>query len=96
MDKFSPEHTVVFLPCDDAQEAVEFALTKFGDDDTWCEINVMDTYCGVKESKLTYRIKRAWKAFKGEPVYYSGVCVDDLSKVKKFFKDCIKIIDKEG
>lgn len=90
------QRVISFLPCDDGAEAVEFLLSKYDDGTKWCEINFLDSYCGERESKLRYRIKRAWKAFTGKPMCYSGVCVDDVNAVKKWLLDCASAIDHAG
>lgn len=81
---------------EDHAECVVFTRHKRDDGDTWYEINVEDSYCGGRSySCLFGRIKRAWKAFLASPIYYSGICVNDAFRIKRFLVECLDIVNEE-
>ena len=83
----------VYLSCDDRAEVVQFLKYEWKDDSSDYEICVMDSYCGEGTRGITKRFKRAWKAFWGKPVCYTGVFCEDEDKIKKFLKDCLEIVE---
>jgi len=85
--------SVLFLPCDDSSECVEFLLENFKDHDSWCELNFMDTYVGG-ESSLKKRLKRAWKILVGKKMYHTGIFISDPQVIRDYFEKCIEEIDK--
>ena len=76
------------LRCDDGQEAVVFSKYTFASDDINYEITVEDSFVGGEYQGLIGRIKRAWKAFTGKPLYYTGIFTEDTDKMRKFLNDC--------
>ena len=84
----------VQLRCDDNAEAVVFTKYSYDDLDTSYEINVEDSYIGGDYKGFCGRLKRAWKAFTGKPVVYTGIYCEDKEKIKKFLTNCLELIEK--
>lgn len=82
----------VYLRCDDYGETAVFS--KFGDN-TY-ELTIEDSYCGGDYMGITGRFKRAWRAFFSKPIYYTGVYCSDKKRMKKFLKDCLKIVEEDN
>lgn len=51
------------------------------------------TYCGGNYSGIIGRFKRAWKAFFGKPVCYSGVYIENSDRVKDFLQKCMVLVN---
>ena len=81
------------LRCDDNQEAVVFTKYIYSDNDISYEITIEDSYIGGGEyAGLFGRFKRAWKAFIGKPVVYTGIYTEDKKKMSNFLIDCLDIM----
>ncbi len=81
------------LRCDDKQEAVVFTKYIYGNNDISYEITIEDSYIGGGEyTGLFGRFKRAWKAFIGKPVLYTGIYTEDKKKMSNFLIDCLDIM----
>jgi hypothetical protein len=83
----------VQLRCDDKQEAVVFTQYNYGGSDISYEITVEDSYIGGDYQGLFGRFKRAWRAFTGKPVCYTGIFTEDSDKMQKFLKDCLAVME---
>lgn len=86
--------TSAYIRCEDHAETVEFNHIKWNNDDIDCEINIVDSYCGNDFMGITGRFKRAWKAFWAKPICHSGIYIDDPERARKFFEQCIAILDE--
>ena len=84
----------VSIRCDDFDENVVFMKFESHDGDSWYEINVEDSCCRG-DGNLKERLRRVWHAFWGEPIYYSGIYVGDVNRIKTFLKDCCDIVGIE-
>ena len=88
----------VELRCDDRAENLVFTRYEYKptamDHDPSIfydyEINLEDSYCRTRCNRFV----RAWKAFLGKPIYYSGIYTSDKRKVKKWLKDCLKLVNE--
>lgn len=85
----------VYLRCDDYEETVEFNYIQWDEDDVECEINIVDTYCGGDYMGIKGRFKRAWHAFWAKPICYTGIYVGDPGRAKKFFEECLHLLNNE-
>lgn len=74
----------VEMRCDDRAENLVFTY----DFDDGCDITIEDSYCASRCNRFV----RAWKAFWGKPIYYSGVYTGDKEKVKKWLLDCLALL----
>ena len=94
----------VTLRCDDNAEAIVFtkysfmsrycSLDEYGiKDEVNYEITIEDSYVGGEYKGFFGRIKRAWRAFWGKPVVYTGIYTEDEEKMRKFLVDCLELID---
>ena len=94
----------VTLRCEDGAEAVVFTKYNYGkvysDIDTVgdmvdidYEINVEDSYIGGEYKGFFGRIKRAWRAFWGKPVVYTGIYCRDEKKMRQFLGDCLNLME---
>lgn len=95
----------ITLRCEDGSEAVVFSKYIYkimcsNPDETGIkeeisyDITVEDSYVGGDYKGFFGRIKRAWKAFVGKPVIYTGVYCEDANKMREFLTDCLKLIDE--
>lgn len=84
----------VTLRCNDGAEAVVFTRYDYKYGYTTYDISVEDSYIGGDYKGLFGRIKRAWKAFVGKPVVYTGIYCEDKDKMKRFLTDCLVMIDE--
>lgn len=81
------------IRCEDDMELLEFSYyTTTGD----CSFTIKDAYCGGSGyTGIWGRIKRAWKALIGKPIYYTEVYVLDANRAKGFLRKCINILTEE-
>ena len=86
----------VTLRCEDNAETVEFCKYKYLDGEINYEINIVDSYCGHDLMGIKNRFKRAWKAFWAKPICYTGVYVEDPSRMKTFIEDCLALLNEEN
>ena len=94
----------VTLRCDDGAEACVFtkythntiaSRTALLDPDSMSyEICIEDDYVGGEYRGFFGRLKRAWRAFWGKPVVYTGIYCEDKDKMRKFLCDCLDLIDE--
>lgn len=84
----------IILRCEDGQEAVVFNKYIHYDGDIDYEINVEDSFVGGCYVGFFGKIKRAWRAFKLQPVVYTGVYCEDKLRMKKFLTDCLELLEK--
>ncbi len=92
----------VILRCQDGQEAVVFTKYTYNTvcsmaaildpDSISYEICIEDDYIGGDYKGFFGRLKRAWKAFTGKPVIYTGIYCEDKEKMRKFLADCISLV----
>jgi hypothetical protein len=84
----------VELRCDDRAE--NLVLTRYdwddGDDPNF-ELCIEDSYCGGTCVGLAGRFKRAWHAFRANPITYSGVYITDPKRLLKFLQDGIALVE---
>ena len=88
----------VELRCDDCAENLVFTRYEYEPYQTIdsvvqnidYEINLEDSYCRTRCNRFV----RAWKAFWGKPIYYSGIYTNDKGKVRKWLNDCLKLINE--
>ena len=91
------EVKTVELRCDDHAENLvfiryEYESTQTPDSiirDIDFEINLEDSYCVSRCNRFV----RAWKAFWGKPIYYSGICTKDKEKVRKWLNECLALLE---
>lgn len=94
----------VTLRCTDNAEAVVFTkyiykaysvdeLNPIFDIDF--DISIEDSYIGGDYKGLFGRFKRAWRAFIGKPVVYTGIYCEDKEKMRKFLTECLDLVNKE-
>ena len=89
----------VELRCDDRAENLVFTRYEYEptamnhDPSTFYdyEINLEDSYCRTRCNRFV----RAWKAFWGKPIYYSGIYTGDKEKVRKWLLDCLKLLEED-
>lgn len=86
----------ITLRCDDYAEACVFTKYYYDNLDVSYEMTFEDSYVGGDYTGFFGRLKRAWKAFTGTPVHYTGVYIDDKNKMKKFLVDCLELIDSNN
>ena len=85
----------VTLRCWDGAEAVVFKKFSFTyANNVEYEISIEDSYIGGDYKGFVGRIKRAWRAFTDKPVVYTGIYCEDKDKMRKFFCDCLDLIDE--
>lgn len=88
----------VEMRCDDRAENLVFTKYEYEPyqtidsvvRDVDFEITLEDSYCRTRCNRFV----RAWKAFWGKPIYYSGVYTDDKEKVKKWLLDCLALLEE--
>ena len=85
----------VYLRCDDNAEMATFTKRQWGDNTISYELNIEDSYCGGDYRGLRGRFKRAWHAFFGKPVYYTGVFCEDPLRIKAFLQESLDIINRD-
>ena len=76
----------VEMRCDDRAENLVFSCDNYDGYD----ITIEDSYCGPRYNRFV----RAWKAFWGKPIYYSGVYTEDKEKVKRWLLDCLHLVNE--
>ena len=74
----------VELRCDDRAENLVFTCDSY----VGYDITIEDSYCVSRCNRFV----RAWKAFWGKPIYYSGIYTEDKEKVRKWLLDCLKLV----
>lgn len=82
----------VEMRCDDGAENLVFTRYEYRYDEKSednYEITLEDSYCRTRCNRFV----RAWKAFWGKPIYYSGVYTDGKEKVKKWLLDCLHLVN---
>ena len=85
----------VALRCDDCAETVVFMQHNWLHNDIDYEIVIEDSYCGGGEYRGVFgRLRRAWRAFWGKPIYYSGVYVEDPARMESFLKECLAVVQE--
>lgn len=86
----------VEMRCDDRAENLVFTRYEYKptamnhDPSTFYdyEITLEDSYCRTRCNRFV----RAWKAFWGKPIYYSGICTRDKYKLRKWLLDCLALL----
>lgn len=86
------QHKQAIIRCNDGQEAAVFSRYDFDNSNSTYEMSFEDSYIGGDYKGLFGRLKRAWKAFTGKPVIYTGIYCEDKESVKKFLADCISLV----
>lgn len=86
----------VTLLCDDYTEELVFNRFEYDDFDVDYEINIEDSYCGGDFKGIKGRFKRAWHAFWAKPIYYTGIYTDSEEKVRKWFTDCLNLLEDKN
>ena len=92
------EVKTVELRCDDHAENLVFTRHEYKptamnhDASTFYdyEINLEDSYCRNRCNRFV----RAWKAFWGKPIYYSGIYTEDKEKVRKWLTNCLRLLEE--
>ena len=93
------EVKTVELRCDDRAELLVFNRYEYEPTQTPdsivrnvdFEINLEDSYCRTRCNRFV----RAWKAFWGKPIYYSGIYTENKEKVRKWLNDCLKLLEDD-
>ena len=83
-EKIMKEVKSVELRCDDRAENLVFTCDSY----VGYDITIEDSYCVSRCNRFV----RAWKAFWGKPIYYSGIYTEDKEKVRKWLLDCLKLV----
>lgn len=87
----------ITLRCEDGAEAVVFTkyhfYTKNNTNDFDYEFTIEDSYIGGDYKGFFGRIKRAWRAFWGKPVIYTGIYCEDADKMRSFLYDCLDLVN---
>ena len=86
------QHKQAIIRCNDGQEAAVFSRYDFDNSNSTYEMSFEDSYIGGDYKGLFGRLKRAWKAFTGKPVIYTGIYCEDKESMKKFLADCISLV----
>lgn len=86
--------TSVCLKCDDHEEILEFNRIEWSRDDIDYEISIKDSYCGGDYRGVIGRLRRAWQAFWGKPIYYTSIYVDDPDRTRKFLEQCLALMEE--
>ena len=81
------EREVSSVLCTDGAETLEFCATFFNDKDAY----LGNTY---GPNHLFSRIKRAWKAFIGKPIYCAEVLSDNTENILTWLEECKTTINK--
>ena len=87
---------IVEMRCDDHAENLVFRKNEYRPtytpdsiiENADYEINIEDAYCRT----TCNRFVRAWKAFWGKPIYYSGIYTRDKYKLRKWLLDCLALL----
>lgn len=87
--------TSKYLKCDDHEELLEFSRIEWSRDDVDYEISIKDSYCGGDYRGILGRIKRAWHAFWGKPIYYTSLYIDDPARIKSFLEQCLALMEED-
>ena len=83
----------VFLKCDCHAETAVFTSFKWNyDDSTDYELSIEDAYCCGDYMGIKGRFKRAWRAFRGKPIVYNAVYIQEPKRMKKFLQECLKLM----
>lgn len=86
----------IYFRCDDNAEMLVFNKYNWNDDTIDYEFNIEDSYCGGDYMGIKGRFKRAWSAFWGKPICYTGVYCQDGERLKKFLKDCLDLMGEQN
>ena len=86
----------VQLRCDDKREVIILSVNKYDGQIDDYELSFEDSYIYNDYSGFIGRLKRAWRAFTGKPVYYTSIYTEDKTRIRQFFIDCLELIDKEN
>lgn len=85
----------VTLRCDCGAEAVVFSKYVFNNEIDY-EISIEDAYLGKRDYRGFFgRLKRAWKAFKDQPLCYSSVYCEKEADMRNFLTECLAAMDHE-
>jgi hypothetical protein len=85
----------IILRCDDYIEALVFTKYLDGAFGPEYEFSIKDCYLGHNYKGFFGRLKRAWQAFKAQPLIYNSVYVEDPKRAKKFLESCLKTLESE-
>ena len=86
----------VHIRCDCYSEMASFIRHDWKHETPNYELTIEDAYCGGDYMGIKGRFKRAWNAFWGKPIYYTGVYCEDSHRMRKFLEDCLSLMDKDG
>ena len=90
------EREVSSLLCADGAETLEFCATFFNDKDCILSFAIKDAYLGntYGPNHLFSRIKRAWKAFIGKPIYCAEVLPNNTENILTWLEECKTTLNK--
>lgn len=81
--------------CDDLAEMLVFNRIIMGDEHELAEFSIMDSSVVKNEfNGVLGRLRRGWRAFREQPIFYAQVVVSDSERAKRFLKECIDILDR--
>lgn len=84
----------VTIRCDCGLEAVVFTVISYDKLENGYELSFEDSYNGHAYKGFFGRLRRAWHAFKGNPVVYNSIYVEDKEKMENFLENCIRLIKR--
>lgn len=87
----------VDLKCDCGLETLVFSKYWYGKDyKSDYSFIIQDSYRGKNYRGFFGRLKRAWHAFKADPLVYSSVDLEDKEKVINFLNRCLDLASLEA
>lgn len=89
-------HKNIYLRCDDNAETVVFTKYNWNDNEIHYEFAIEDSYCGGDYMGIKGRFKRAWKAFWGKPISYTGVYCQSGERMRDFLQNCLDLMEEQN
>lgn len=95
------EREISSILCSDGAETLEFCADLFTEKECILSFAIKDSYLGdtYGPNHLFSRIKRAWKALTGKPIFYAEVIPNNIDDVRTWLAMCnatLINIEEEG
>ena len=95
------KYTPVSYRCDDGAEVFTFMRIDWDtpllkNEPPDYELCLEDAYSNPEYCGIKGRFRRAWNAFKAKPIAYNGIFTSNAEAIKRFFYECIALIDKDA